>query len=279
MYILVVILLTISLIFIHLYKVKKTRSEQFDGLANIANVKSLISLVQKHRGLSAAKLNGDSAKTAELATIERSINDICTVLNHTKVITNNRWLSFYDHWRRLIKLNTNIEQDIDTDNNFKQHTKMISNLLYILEDEAERSHLNSLSIPSMPNIGYVWRELVVTTEIIGQSRAIGVGVATTKICSSVDKIRLSFLEQHITKTNNDTLSQLHFLNSYNEQHHYLLNLAQEQMMTLTNTIQQELIEKQPITINANDYFNLATDTIAAVDDIFNNQLEQIKTTL
>lgn len=277
MYIFVVVVLTISVMFIHLYKIKRTRTEQLEGLANIANVKSLISLVQKHRGLSSAKLNGDVEKTAELVTIERNINTICNDLSKTKVVANNRWLSFYDHWGRLINQHSNTKPDIEPSNNFKQHTMMISNLLYILEDEAESSHLNSLSIPSMPNIGYVWRELVVTTEIIGQSRAIGVGVATIGSCSSVDKIRLSFLEQHITKTSKNTLSQLPFLDDYDEQHHDLLNAAQKQMMELTHTIEQELIEKPLVTINANDYFNLATNTIAAIDDIFDNQLEQIKT--
>eukprot|EP00487_Bulimina_marginata_P001267 TRINITY_DN1270_c1_g1_i1.p1 TRINITY_DN1270_c1_g1~~TRINITY_DN1270_c1_g1_i1.p1 ORF type:complete len:106 (+),score=46.77 TRINITY_DN1270_c1_g1_i1:97-414(+) len=85
---------------------------------------------------------------------------------------------------------------------------MIANLLYVLEDEAESSHLSSLSLPTMPNVGFVWRELVASTEAIGQTRAIGVGVATIGNCNSVDKIRLSFLEQNIIKTSKDTLSKL-----------------------------------------------------------------------
>jgi hypothetical protein len=275
MYILTVIAFTISVAIIHIRKAKKNKSMQLDGLVNIANVKSLIGLVQKHRGLSSAKLNGDMAKTAELATIERSIRHVINDLTNTKVATNSRWLSFYDHWTRL----TNLTSDIDPDNNFKQHTKMISNLLYILEDEAESSHLNSLSIPSMPNIGYVWRELVVSTEIIGQSRAIGTGVATVGNCSSVDKIRLSFLEQHITKTCKVTLSKLPFLDNYSVQHQELLSVAQKQMASLINTIEYELIQKESVAISANDYFNLATNTITAIDHIFNNQLEQIKNTL
>lgn len=275
MYIVSIILLIISVTIIHILKANKSKTLQLKGLTNIANIKLLIGLVQKHRGLSSAKLNGDSGKTAELATIERSISNVISDLITTKVATNCRWLSFHDHWTRL----TNLNSDINPDNNFKQHTKMISNLLYILEDEAESSHLNSLSIPSMPNIGYVWRELVVSTEIIGQSRAIGVGVATVGCCSSVDKIRLSFLEQHITKTCKDTLSKLPFLDVYSAQHQELLTTAQKQMTSLINTIEHDLIQKEPVAINANDYFNLATNTITAIDHIFNNQLEQIKTTL
>jgi uncharacterized membrane protein YheB (UPF0754 family) len=274
-YILFVVILTLSALLIHSYKVKKTKAQQLDGLSNIINIKSLISLVQKHRGLSAAKLNGDLKQKAELSDIERKVNQISNDLSNKKVATSCRWVSFQDHWSRLTK------QNIDTDpqNNFKQHTQMISNLLYLLEDEAENSHLNSLSLTAMPNIGYVWRELVASTETIGQSRAIGVGVATVGNCSSVDKIRLSFLEQHIKQTSKDILSKLSFLDSFSGQHKTLLTTAQTKMTELTNIIEFELIQTSSITITANDYFTLATDSISAIDDIFNNQLEQIKITL
>ena len=274
-YILFVVILALSALLIHSYKVKKIKTQQLDGLSNIINIKSLISLVQKHRGLSAASLNGNVKQQTELSDIERKVNQISNELSSKIITPNSRWVSFQDHWSRLTK------KSIDTDpqNNFKQHTQMISNLLYFLEDEAENSHLNALSLTSMPNIGYVWRELVASTETIGQSRAIGVGVATVGNCSSVDKIRLSFLEQHIKQTSKDILSKLSFLDSFSGQHKTLLIKAQKKMTELTKIIESELIQTSLITINANEYFTLATDSISAIDDIFNNQLEQIKITL
>lgn len=275
MYIFIVILITLAVAVIHNIKVKNNQTLQLDGLANIGSIKLLISLVQKHRGLSSAKLNGDNAKSAEIATIERTINNICHDLSHSKVAKNHRWVSFLDHWGRLTNNNT----ERDPQNNFKQHTTMIANLLYVLEDEAESSHLSSLSLPTMPNVGFVWRELVASTEAIGQTRAIGVGVATIGNCNSVDKIRLSFLEQNIIKTSKDTLSKLSCLDDFRQQHNTLLTNAQNKMLTLSKIIEDELIKKQTITINPNDYFTLATDTISAIDDIFDNQIEQIKIAL
>lgn len=275
MYIFIFVILTLVVAFIHNNKVKKNKNLQLDGLNNIGSLKALISSVQKHRGLSSAKLNGDLAKTAELATIERTIHNVCADLTQTKVVSTNRWLSFQDHWSRL----TTNYSELDPQNNFKQHTTMIANLLYLLEDEAESSHLSSMSLPNMPNVGYVWRELVASTETIGQSRAIGVGVATMGYCNSVDKIRLSFLEQHITKTSNDTLSKLSCLDGFRQQHKDLLTSAQNKMTILSLTIEDELIQKPTVNINPNEYFTLATSTISAIDDIFNNQLEQIKLAL
>ena len=128
----------------------------------------------------------------------------------------------------------------------------------------------------MPNIGFVWRELVVTTEIIGQSRAIGTGVATSKKCTSVHKIRLSFLQQNMQKTINSTLPKLSSLERFTNEHKALLNVAKLKMEFLSNTIENELISTEQISINQDEYFALATDSIKALDSIFNHQIEQIQ---
>jgi hypothetical protein len=185
---------------------------------------------------------------------------------------NGRWDSFVDHWARINQPgNTN-----DADNNFKQHTQMIANLLYLLEDEAEHKHLNAMSLQALAHIGFVWRELVQTTEMIGQSRAIGTGIATRKICSSVDKIRLSFLQQNMQKTINETLPKLGSLDSESEQHKALLTTAFATMQCIMETIKSDLIQADKITITQDQYFALATNSIKSLDEIFKHQLAQVK---
>jgi len=236
----------------------------------------LISLIQSHRGLSSALLNGDNSKQAPLQALEQQVEiEVLSLKDQIAIQETSRWSGFIDHWSRLNKQ----DSQRDSENSFKQHTQLISNLLYLLEDEAERSHLNATCLAKLQAIGFVWRELVVTTEIIGQSRAIGTGVATSKTCSSVHKIRLSFLQQHIQITMNETLAKLSSLEAFSEKHSELLSIAKSKMEFFSNTIENELIKAKPITINQDEYFALATDSIKALDDIFDHQIQQIQETI
>jgi len=278
MFICLIVLMLIVLFFValHHYKIKKQKALQVQGLMNISHIKRLISFIQNHRGLSSALLNGDSSKQIPLKSLEQQVDiEVSFLKDQAAIQATSRWSGFIDHWGRLTKQNS----ERDSENSFKQHTQLISNLLYLLEDEAERSHLNAACLAELQTIGYVWRELVVTTETIGQSRAIGTGVATSKVCSSVHKIRLSFLQQHIKVTMNETLSKLSSLDAFSKKHSELLNIAKSKMEFFSNTIENELINANPITINQDEYFALATDSIKALDDIFDHQMQQIEETI
>ena len=273
------IILTLIVLFsvaFHHYKIKKQKTLQAKGLINISYIKRLISLIQSHRGLSSALLNGDNSKKSPLQALEQQVEvEVRFLKSQVEVQETSRWGGFIDHWGRLNKQDSHR----DSENSFKQHTQLISNLLYLLEDEAERSHLNAACLLNLQAIGFVWRELVVTTETIGQSRAIGTGVATSKECSSVHKIRLSFLQQHIEVTMNETLSKLSSLEAFSKKHSELLAIAKSKMDFFSKTIENELIKASPITINQDEYFALATDSIKALDDIFEHQMQQIQQTI
>ncbi|NVK24076.1 MAG: nitrate- and nitrite sensing domain-containing protein [Gammaproteobacteria bacterium] len=275
-HIVTVVVLIIVAMALHFSRQSSEKKKQLSGLSIIVKIKTLMSLVQQHRGLSSAWLNGDQSKLPILKNMEQKIGLLCGEINETGIENINvRWRGFLDHWSRL----TRKSHDTDVTNNFKQHTQMISNLLYLLEDEAERAHLTPSAIPELPSIGFVWRELVSTAESVGQSRAIGTGVATAKSCSSVDKIRLSFLEKHINSTCSDMLKKLTCLEQFSGQHANLLSSAQDKMKRLINTIEHDLIQASKVSIDQNDYFNLASDTITSLDNIFNSQVEQVKMVL
>lgn len=272
-YIIILLLIILFSVSLHHYKIKKQKTLCKQALDNIAHIKLLISAIQTHRGLSSALLNGDQGKQTILVTIGQQVNSEIKYLGEKCTLDKNgRWGSFIDHWGRFKKN----DKARDAENSFKQHTQLIANLLYLLEDEAERGHLNAGSFPKLPNIGFVWRELPVTTEIIGQSRAIGTGVATSKRCSSVHKIRLSFLQQNMQKTINSTLPKLSSLEHFTNEHTKLLEAAKLKMEFLSNTIERELISIEQVSINQDEYFALATESINALDEIFNHQVEQIQ---
>lgn len=273
-YLINLILVTLIIIFIlsNRFKVNTIKEKQKHGLHNLLHLKNLISLTQVHRGLSSAWLNGDNTKKPSLIATEKKIRGVVRTLETAEVLSEtSRWQSFTDHWSRL----TNKSVNANSNDSFNQHTSLIANLLYLLEDEAERSVLNASHLLELPNIGYVWRELLVTTENIGQSRALGTGVATTQYCSSVDRIRLAFLQKHIVETTNSTLIKLSSLDNTANEHNKLINNAKIKIDAFSNTLKNELIEVRTITINQDVYFELASECMKSLDDIFELQVNQV----
>jgi len=273
LFIVIFLLIGIALVFINRYKRKQQKKLQVQGLTNITHIKQLMSLVQIHRGLNSAFLNGDQSKASVISSTTNKIKSEIKYLElQDSIYQNHRWKTFNEEWVFLKEANNTRNADIS----FTLHTHLIVSLLYLLEDEAEGSYLNAMCLPQFPTIGFVWRELISTTEAIGQSRAIGMGVATSKKCSSVHKIRLSFLQQNMQKTMEETLPKLSSLAHFSQEHNELLSIAKSKVALLSLTIERELISADLVTIDQDEYFAQATNSIAALDNIFAHQVQQIE---
>ena len=274
----IIALLLCILIIIYL-KTKWSKQQklkvQNQALKNVKAVKQLIHLIQQHRGMAAAYLNGDTAIHSKIKNLRRQIEMNTNKSRQDFSSENERWKSFLDHWQRLGTDNALIT----VDNSFSQHTALISNLLYLVEDEAEKGLLFSEFLPEFPQASYIWREVIGSTELIGQARAIGVGVATQKLCKSTDNIRLNFLQQQIRDVKSTVLNELYCLPHYTNEHNKLIRIAQEQIEQLINTIDQEFINVDQVTLNQIVYFEQATKVIKSIDDVFEQQVMQIGYTL
>ena len=265
--------LVVALLLIKKNKKKNTTKSQLVGINFITQLKSLITLVQQHRGQTSAWLNGDKRVEKKLMEIKADIQLIINQLHVSSINKSERWIGFYDHWQRLLLL----KNKTSVDNSFDQHCLLIKNLAYLIEDTADNHFLTADNCSELPNIGYTWRELVMSTENIGQSRAIGTSVSAQKKCTSVDNIRLNFLCENINKVAINTLNNLSYLPSETTQHKKLVNTAMNKVKELTETISQELTNTTKITLDNTEYFNLATKTIASFDDIFDHQVAQLST--
>jgi hypothetical protein len=275
LYQIIVLLIFILVIFyLKLRLSKKNRFKiQHQGLLNVRALKELIYFIQQHRGMTAAYLNGKKEMLPKMKTIRQRIQENIRETELTFAKDNERWHSFLHHWQRLSTGSTS------ADNSFDQHTLLISNILYLLEDEAEKGLLFSQFLLQFPEAGYVWREVIGATEMIGQARAIGVSVATQKTCSSTDNIRLSFLQQQISEVIKTVLHQLHCLPQYLEEHNKLIKITQEQTEMFLSTVDQAFLNADKITLDQQVYFEQASLVIQSIDDVFEHQLTQISNSL
>tara|TARA_B110000116_G_C16743703_1_gene539812 strand:+ start:610 stop:1452 length:843 start_codon:yes stop_codon:yes gene_type:complete len=275
LYQIIVLLISILVIFyLKLNPFKDNRLKiQRQGLLNVRALKQLIYFIQQHRGMTAAYLNGKKEILTKIKTIRQHIQENIRENELTFDKDNERWHSFLDHWQRLST------GSASADNSFDQHTLLINNILYLLEDEAEKGLLFSQFLPQFPQAGYVWREVIGATEMIGQARAIGVSVATQKTCSSTDNIRLSFLQQQISEVSKTVLHQLYCLPQYLEEHNKLIKITQEQTAMFLSTVDQAFLSTNEITLDQQVYFEQATLVIQSIDDVFEHQLTQISNSL
>jgi len=104
-------LFIISVFAIKKFKTNKVKTSQLKGINYISQLKPLISLVQQHRGLTSAWLNGDESVSSKRVTIQKDIKQIIHLLNtHETSEHHNGFPNIGYVWRELVTLTENIGQ-------------------------------------------------------------------------------------------------------------------------------------------------------------------------
>jgi hypothetical protein len=239
-------------------------------MQHIIQLKSLIVLVQKHRGMSASFLQGEKKSFDVLRHIEGQTTPIIERLDQSEIISQQeRWQGFVDHWQRLKKHAT----QLSVDSSFKQHTDLITNLLYLLEDIAEKQGFNKSKLTQVPNISLLWRELPFTAEYIGQSRALGMAITTVGICTQVDKVKLGYLETKITELSSHVFKQFKSYGLHTHQQTECIQMAANYCDRLSSVIRNELLAVTTVNISPEQFFNTATESIDAINRLLDSELQ------
>ena len=126
MLILGLVLLLLGLIaFQWFYSQRKQKQRLYSALELISSLKKVISYTQKHRGLTATYLQGNSEVRNELLALKQDINAITAPLTENPLLQQEgRWDSYQDHWSRL-KDNA---ETLTVPGSFQQHTHLIETL-------------------------------------------------------------------------------------------------------------------------------------------------------
>lgn len=224
------------------------------GIEYIKLLRSLLTYMQQHRGLTTGFINGNLAARPDIEALDIRIKRIMAEVDKTGewMAENVKWSSLVDHWERL---GLGYLQG-DADKNFKQHNILIANLLYLIDDVADAHRLSKLTGDTMDTD---WRYLLSIAEYIGQARALGTGVAAKGECSSVLRIQLNHLRNKIASSVDASWPE-----KARVEIHYLLRC-----------IETQLISDRP-SIDANEYFKLASRCIEHVLEQFDRQIERLQ---
>jgi len=258
------------------------RADAKQCLKEIGALKSLLLLIQRHRGLSSGYLNGDQSLNEAICGTANKINDCWQHLHrsHAHLIQDSLFEGVQEHWQRL----QGKWQDQEIENNIEQHNRLILNLLYLIENEAEHSSL-LVRIGRSQGSDVIWKELLETIEAIGQTRAIGTSIVASGQSSAVDRIRLKFLldkmSQHLDELEQSFASSE---NADKQQHLSFVTKAKQQARVLSQYVEANLTHQGPTNqatvdnrgrYSSEHFFGLASAAIEPLDQLFERALHQL----
>jgi hypothetical protein len=156
-------------------KKRKHIEALYTNIGLVKNLKVLLIFIQQHRGLTTGYLHGDRSLDNAVRQAKQRVDNQWRVIenDHPLIIEDQLFEGISTHWKRL---SFRWQQKAVT-NNIEQHNRLIINLLYLIENQAE-SYLPMLSFGRDSGLDVIWKELLETIEAIGQTRAIGMGVVS-----------------------------------------------------------------------------------------------------
>lgn len=264
------VLLLIGLIFVqrHYHKKENLRRAQ-QILMNARDIKVLIGLSQKHRGHTATFLQGNAESEQHIIAMQAQIQETIQRLSgSTDLIKQSRWQSYMDHWQRL----SGTCMTLTVPNSFLQHTNMIENLLYILEDVAEEFQF--IAEEQDPEFSqFVWRDFPLAIEFIGQARATGSAVATKGGSTQIDKVKLGYLQEKIAELTGRVFRQLESHTAQTQMPG--IRNARENCEDFLSLIKREFIDSDKTTVSAKHYFETATLVMDELNIILDEQISAL----
>lgn len=250
------VVITIAAYFNYANIKKKNKARHQKGLARLKDLRFLLMSIQQHRGLTMGYINGDKALLNRIAPLKQNINtQIRNIQNQQHWDNENLiWVGVIDHWGRL----SNNYENHDSKYNFTQHCNLILNMLNLIEDLAENHHLQELICSNNQNANFLWVQLLNTVEHIGQARAVGTSVAAAKKSTSVQRIKLNYLQNCI----NDFVKD--------KEHKIDTQMIESFLLAINKKI---LIDVP--SISASDYFNLATEVSDIIFTKFDEYIDEL----
>lgn len=254
----VVVVLVITIILTLMLRYLRARyihNQQAKGYLWLKSMAELLTYIQQHRGLSNGYIQGSRELISDItplqSRIRRRVTDIEAVGEWVR--ESERWHSIVDHWQRL---SANYEKK-ESNINLKEHNALIQNLLFLIDDMAQ-SHQLLL----MGRLQLLWRELLTTTEYIGQARAIGTGLSASGSCDSVSRIRLNYLCQKIVSQSELVWKDLELDSS-----------KRQAVNKLVSCIQNNIIQDH-VTIGPKEYFDIASQAINHLYEQYSHKVDQ-----
>lgn len=252
---LLVLLLT-GLLCLEIQRRSQRCEQRRNGLQAVQQGISLMTVVQQHRGISAALLNGDQAfaprQIAKQAEIDAALSALNLTIQADRALASSRedLKSLSEDWAGL---RTSV-RNLDPTLSYIQHTDLVRRVLHFIGDIGERAGLLEVRDRRVAKLlETLLLRLPLLVETVGQVRAMGTGFAAKGRCGAVGRIRLTFMGRRIE----DCLSQIDpSLKDLGQD-------SQEKVKVLLDLLTSRIIAAEHIDIAPERYFQVSTEAIDA----------------
>ncbi|MCK2151300.1 MULTISPECIES: nitrate- and nitrite sensing domain-containing protein [Marinobacter] len=248
-------LLLLTVILLAIKKPWHNPARRAEGLLLLKGLRQLLEHLQQHRGLSTGYLGGDHSLKLKVDQTQAAIRADLSNLDASSLACHDRWEAFTDHWSRLERS----ALSLPVNDNIKQHNQLIANMLQLIEDIAAQYNLLFVTHPG-DGVSTLWRELLYTTEWLGQARALGTGIAAAGQSTGVERIRLGFLCERIQALSSIAHTDL---KGHNQSGLRSLQEAGQTVSMLLSVIETEFLSAAAPKLAATAYFEQATKAISA----------------
>jgi len=262
------LIIAISVILVNFHKsleyTIRTANLELDGTALIVSLSKTLQLVQQHRGLSLATLNGSKELAQRRIILEKETAAAFESLQ--KSLSTNASLSIGGEaisadWNRIRKegLKWSIRENFDT------HTKIALQLIALESLVADRYHMSAdPQIDSSHLIHAITSSLPQALENLGQLRAYGSGILIKKKISESQKTQLNSLVGQFKSTLDNFTTKLDDVNQYAPKAPQSISLKSNNFSIaahdIVNRINTDIMDSA-FELSAEDFFLKSTSTI------------------
>ena len=274
--ILLTLLILPSLSYIHTIGEKnRIYQKQKHSLSQIKQIHNLITEIQLHRGLINSYIHGDLSLSNRIKESEQQLSKQF----HRFIIQNKKAIASLHALPKIVALEKklqalflkNITGKRYPSEIFRQHTKIISDLITLLQQHSDKNTLgvsNNIPIKNLAKI--LTDKLLVLQETTGKLRGLTTGILTQHYMTDSDKNRLFALYSNIHAMINNPMSK--------EVHTHLLQypnivdalkMMQYRLTNLLYIVHHLLLSAEKPQFDSKHFFKLASETIESQEHLYN----------
>lgn len=261
------------------HSLKNNLSLRLDGIRINNLAKQLLLDLQQHRGMVNAFLSGDKSFRQKIEHKQAAVKQDLAALNtpHSqRLMTEKRWNDILGGWQLL----STQCLSLPAEESFQRHSELIRAVLYSIGDIAERSQITGELAADFILVDTLWVKLPAIAESLGQTRAVGSSVAAKGSCSSVARIKLRFLEEHVREAMEQASSNLAHIGL--DQAALVAKTwqgAQADVREFMALLEEKLINAETPAIDAGHFFNAGTKALDAVFLAFDHATTVVESSL
>lgn len=252
------------------------------GVEYIGKIRNLIEFIPQHRGMTNGYLNGEQSFHDKIMTKRKVIDQhFAELIAFNKqqgeaLKTGDMLTQLTSSWK---KLKASAFQG-PAPQVFQRHTDLIGELIELMEHVAETSHLSLDPNSNTYNLANVIIDhLPALTEIMGQGRGLGAGIAARNSLTVKETIRLSVIEGTINREYEELAKHAGFAMMGNEQLTAKLKQLADKTVKdsgdFAKKLSEEILNAETITVSGPDIFKQGTAAISSAFKLYDAILPEL----